>query len=180
MAEADSESQQALEYITHPSLIADFADDILVALIQHGRDYSLGLSYYHTVQPILKTSKALELVFEALANTSIIEALLFSRTYPDSAREVLFQRLIRTSLDEKKPADSTEELAFLPLEPIEETWFTEYLIHGEGKSLRKARDTVLIRRIANNQFVEVGQHKSTGGWAPILEGIRAGTEGHGE
>lgn len=169
-----------MEYVTHPSLIADFADDILVALIRHGKDYTLGLSYYHTVQPILKTSKALELVFEAMANTSIMEALLFSRSYPDSAREILFYRLIKICLDEKKPADSTEELAFLPLEPTEETWFAEYLMHGEGKSLRKARDTLLIRRIANNQFADVSQHKSTGSWAPILEGIRAGTEGHGQ
>lgn len=170
--------QKALEYVTHPSLIPDFADDILIALIRHGKDYSLGLAYYNTVQPILKTSRALELLFEALASTSLTEALLFSRTYPESTRETLFRRLVKISLDEKKAPDSTEELAFLPLEPCEEAWFDEFLTTGEGRSLRKAKDTLLIRKIANSRFTDAGKHKSTGYWAPVLEGIRNGMEGH--
>lgn len=115
-----------------------------------------------------------------MAKVNITEALLFSRSYPDSAREILFRQLIKISLGEKKDGNTVEELAFLPLEPNEETWFEEFLTNGEGKSMKKAKDTLLVHKIANNRFQDAGRHKSSGQWAPILEGIRAGTDGYGE
>lgn len=171
-----------MEYIAHPSLIPDFADDILSALVRHGSD-SLALSYYYTVQPILNTSAALELLFDAMARTSVTEALLYSRTQPEYTREVLFRRMIFVALGDKQsedPAAGARDLAFLPLESDEEAWFEEYLTNGDGKSLKKAKDTLLIRKIAGDRFTEAGQLRGAGQWAPILEGIKAGTEGHSE
>lgn len=177
--------KQALEYVAHPSLIPDFADDIITVLVRRAEnnDYTLALSYFHAVQPILKTSAALELLFDAMASTNVTEALLYSRTHPLHTRELLFQRLITSVLDgarSEEYATRASELAFLPLESAEEEWFEEYLTNGDGKSYKRAKDTLLIRRIACNRFSEVSTLRHGGQWANVLEGIKGGIQGHAE
>ncbi|KAK2590569.1 hypothetical protein QQS21_011751 [Conoideocrella luteorostrata] len=176
------EYPRALEYVAHPSLDPDFADDIVIALVKQASndDFSLALSYYYSVQPIFKSSVALEMLFDAMARTNVTEALLYSRTYPQHAREQLFRRWVSTVLDTRSGEDlssRTSELAFTPLDSLEEAWFEEYLTVGEGRNLRKAKDTLLIRKIACDRFDEVGRYRAGGQWASILEGIKAGTEG---
>lgn len=127
--------------------------------------------------PILSTSTALELLFDAMARTNTTEALLFSRTQPDYIREVLFGRLISVALGDKQADSRAELLAFLPFEGEEEAWFEEHLLHGEGRNLRRAKDTLLIRKIAGDKFSEIAHIKGAGQWGPILEGIKAGTDG---
>lgn len=177
--------QRALEYVAHPSLSPDFADDIIITLVRHARDndYSLALSYFYAVQPILKTSLALELLFDAMARTSVTEALLFSRTHPQHTREQLFRRWISSILDSGRGQESSSrisELAFMPLDSAEEAWFEEYLSTGEGRNLKRAKDTLLIRKIACDRFAEVGKYRASGQWAAVLEGIKNGIEGHAD
>ncbi|CAG9996156.1 unnamed protein product [Clonostachys byssicola] len=170
---------KALEYVAHPSLTPDFSDEILTALIRHGDDIKLALAYYHTVRPILKSSAALELLFDALAQTSVTEALLFTRTFSDYTREALFRRLVKVALDgESVPGAS--EIALLPFEPEEETWFEEYLRSSEGRNLRKAEDTLLVRKITGDHITVARKYTGSGQWGPILAGIRSGTEGQDE
>lgn len=148
------------------------------ALVSQGHD-NLALSYYYTVQPILSTSSALELLFDAMVRTDVSEALLFSRTQPDYTREILFHRLIAVVLGENhgESNDGASELAFLPFEADEEAWFEEYLTNGDGKGLKKAKDTLLVRKIAGDRFGEISHMRGGGQWGPILAGIKAGTEG---
>ncbi|KPM40282.1 hypothetical protein AK830_g6259 [Neonectria ditissima] len=176
---------QALEYIAHPSLIPDFADDIITVLVRRaqGNDYSLALSYFHTVQPILQTSAALELLFDAMARTSILEALFYSRTHPTHTRKLLFRQLVSSVLDGGNGAEFSErasELAFLPLDSAEEEWFEEYLTVGNGKNHKKAKDTLLIRKIACDRFSDVANIKQGGHWSGVLDGIKGGIGGHAE
>ncbi|OAA45436.1 hypothetical protein NOR_03225 [Metarhizium rileyi] len=176
---------RALEYVAHPSLNPDFADDIVIALIKQAsdQDFSLALSYFYSVQPILKSPVALELLFDAMARTSVTEALLYSRTHAQHTREQLFRRWISCVLDTGRGQDlssRTSELAFMPFDALEEAWFEDYLTAGEGKMLKKAKDTLLIRKIACRQFSEVAKVRPSGQWAGILEGIKAGTEGQAE
>lgn len=176
--------QRALEYISHPSLIPDFADDIITVLVRSAEDhdYSIALSYFYAVQPILKTSAALELLFNAMAHTNISEALFYSRTYPPHTREMLFSQLIAAVLDGSSEdfSDRATELAFLPFDKSEEAWFEEYLLHGNGKNHKKAKDTLVIRKIACDQFAEVSKIRNGGQWSGILEGIKGGISGHAE
>lgn len=177
--------QTALEYIAHPSLIPDFADDIIVALVRHAGngDPSLAISYYHTVQPSLKSSVALGLLFGAIARTNATEALFFSRAYPEHTRQLLFQQFIRImvgSAETSDPAVGAADLAFLPFDSTEEEWFQNFLTTGEGKSLRKGKETLLARNVARDQLYGVGRQKVTGQWAPIVKGIRTGLEGLAE
>jgi len=170
------EFEDALEYIAYPSLIPDFADDIITALVRNGEE-QLALSYYYTVQPILSTSTALELLFEAMARNDATEALFFSRTQPEYIRETLFQRLVSLALGDNQNA-GVEDAAFLPFTAEEEAWFEEFLLHGDGKSIKKSKDTLLVRKIADNRFDEIKEMRgNSGSWGPILEGIRQGTDG---
>ncbi|PNP60321.1 hypothetical protein THARTR1_00345 [Trichoderma harzianum] len=171
------EFSTALEYVAHPSLVSDFADDIIIALVQNASDgdYDLALSYFHTVQPVLKTSKALELIFGAMAQTNVTEALLYSRTHPDHTREQLFRQLIAETLGNKSEQEG--ELAFLPFDSIEEAWFEEYLSTGDGRNLKKAKDTILVRKIASDRFGEIRTQRTSSQWGPVLEGIKSGIEG---
>jgi len=170
---------KALENIAHPSLIPDFADEIITALVTLKHD-DLALAYYYSVQPILKTLSALELLFGAMARTNVTEALFFTRTQSDHTREVLFRRLVSVALDHKQSDSAVaSELAFLPFESEEEAWFEDHL-HGDGKNLKRAKDTLLIRKIAGDRFNEVSRLRSGGQWGPVLEGIKAGTEGQDE
>lgn len=63
--------QTATEYLTHPSLLPTFPEEILNVLLKHagetgsgrGKDEALALAYYHTVQPPLKSEEVRERFF---------------------------------------------------------------------------------------------------------------------
>ncbi|XXH02110.1 hypothetical protein Hte_008477 [Hypoxylon texense] len=169
----------ALQYLTHPSLQPDFVDDIVSVLVRHAPegDYSLPLAYYQTVQPLVQSPSTLELLFRALARSSIVDAFQFSRSHADFMRRQLFQRLVLTALEPAGGDESAERalaLISLPFDTNEERWFKECLEGGEGKRLAVAKDALLMRKIATNQAT-LGSE--TGTWAVVLEGFKAGSGG---
>ncbi|KAI1810384.1 nuclear pore complex assembly-domain-containing protein [Poronia punctata] len=169
----------ALEHLTHPSLISDFADDIITVLVRHAKDgdYTLPLAYYHTVQPSIKSSHALQLLFDAVARSSVIDAFDFSRAHAEQMRRQLFQRLVSVVLEGRPDEETAEralELTSLPFDAEEEQWFKEYLESGEGKKLGAARDTLLMRRIATGHAAPAGEK---GTWAILMEGVKTGNGG---
>ncbi|KAI1117896.1 nuclear pore complex assembly-domain-containing protein [Nemania sp. NC0429] len=172
----------ALEHLTHPSLISDFADDIITVLARHSKDgdYTLPLAYYYTVQPSIRSSSALQSLFDAIARSNVVEAFSFSRSHAEYMRRQLFQRLIFVVLD-AKPSDETAERAFelasLPLNTDEEQWFKEYLESGEGKRLKAAKDTLVMRRIATGHGAVTGEK---GAWATYLEAVKTGSGGRAQ
>lgn len=177
--------QTAVEYLSQPSLGPDFSDDIITALVRHAPegDYSLPLAYFNSVRPVIKTSLALELLFDVMAKTNVTEALLYSRTYPENARELLFRRMVGAVLQADQGENITSqssELVFLPLDATEDGWLEEYLTAGEGRTLKRAKDMLLVRRIACDKFDELGRYKASGQWAAVLEGIKNGIEGRAE
>ncbi|KAG0647174.1 elys transcription factor [Hyphodiscus hymeniophilus] len=153
------EFEIALQYLTHPSLIPTFSDDILEALVRQSKnnDLTLALAYYHTVQPALTSSQALECLFSAIARTSVTEAFYFCRGQQEYAQLHMFQMLISLVLNSPPHSnivDRSVELVNLPFTVEEDKWFEEYLTNGEGRKLRKAPDTLLIRKIATGRFTE--------------------------
>ncbi|KAM3444291.1 hypothetical protein MY4824_000180 [Beauveria thailandica] len=173
----------ALEYVSHPSLGPDFSDDVIIALVQHAPegDYTLPLAYFTSVQPVLKSSVAVKLIFDAMSRTNITEALLYSRTFPDHAREQLFQKLITSVVDASKDDEITmqaSELVFLPFDATEDAWFEDFLSNGQGRTVKRAKDMLLGRRIACDRFEELTKYKANNEWAAVLEGIKSGVEGH--
>ncbi|KAI0887052.1 nuclear pore complex assembly-domain-containing protein [Annulohypoxylon maeteangense] len=169
----------ALQYLTHPSLQPDFVDDIITVLVRHAKndDYSLPLAYYHTVQPMIQSSPALELLFDSLARSSVTDAFQFSRSHADFMRRQLFQRLILSVLESANSDGAAEkalDLTSLPFDAQEEKWFKECLDSSEGKRLAVAKDTLLMRRIATGQ---TGYGGEPGTWAVVLEGVKTGSGG---
>ncbi|KAH8661468.1 nuclear pore complex assembly-domain-containing protein [Tricladium varicosporioides] len=150
----------AVQYLTNPTLIPTFPDEILEILVRHAspqNDLTLPLSYYHTVLPSLSTQSSVEHLHSALCRTSVTEAFYFSRSQPEPTRLHMFEMLISLVLHNSPVdtiADRSVELVNLPFTEEEERWFEEYLLNGEGRGLKKARDTVMIRRIGTGRFEE--------------------------
>ncbi|KAI1870306.1 uncharacterized protein JN550_005234 [Neoarthrinium moseri] len=171
----------AVEDLAHPTLLPEFADDIITVLVRHASkdgDYTLPLAYWHTVQPVLKSPAAVELLFEALSQSNVSEALRFSRTKPDGIREQLFRRLVIGVLEgtgNDHGADRAEELASLPFDESEEQWFQDCLGSGEGKRVKAARDTLLMRRIAMGEPVPTAGDQGT--WGVVMEAFKVGSGG---
>jgi len=150
------EFEVALQYLTHPSLIPTFADEILETLVRFA-DASVALAYYHTVQPALTSTRSIESLFSAIAKTSVTEAFYFSRAQPEYAHQQMFLMLISLVLNNSPSqtiAARSVELISLPFTAEEEAWFEEHLLHGEGRAIRKAKDTVMMRRVGTSKFTE--------------------------
>ncbi|KKY39839.1 hypothetical protein UCDDA912_g00154 [Diaporthe ampelina] len=172
----------ALQDLAHPSLTPEFADDIITAFVKNAEDsdYSLALAYYHAVQPVLRRPESLSLLFGALARTSLTEAFYFSRAHPEQTRQLLFEQLIASVLDGSghDVATRASELVSLPLDSAEELWFEEYLTSGGGRKLRKAKDTVLMRRVVTGRHTDsVGDRNLGGQWNVVLGGFKSGMGG---
>ncbi|KAI0999225.1 hypothetical protein K3495_g8970 [Podosphaera aphanis] len=149
------EFKLALQFLTDPSLIPSFPDEIMEALVRATNNPSLPLAYYHTVQPGLITRQGIESLFTAIAGRSVSEAFYFSRAQNEYTQRLCFEKLI--SLVLRNPynhniANRSVELINLPLTPQEETWFEQYLLQGEGKTLKGALDTLMMRRLGTGNF----------------------------
>jgi hypothetical protein len=140
-------------------VVPTFQDEIVDILVRQSKDndMSLVLAYYHTSQPTLTSSTALESLFSAIARTSITEAFYFSRGQPENARRHMFEMLIALVLNNSSKdtiADHGVELVNLPLTREEEVWFNEYLLHGEGRVINRAKDTLMMRNIGTGNFTQ--------------------------
>lgn len=147
-------------------------------------DMRLPLAYYHTVQPVLVNSRALDLLFLAIARTSVTEAFFFLRGQSEVDQNRLFESLLGLIIHEplgERTAARGVELANLPFTKEEETLFEQYLTTGGGHRVARARDLVMLRRIGTGKFnealdVDCGRSKAFGGlnWEALQEGIREG------
>lgn len=184
----------ALEYLAHPSLLPEFADNIMVALVRHAEhgDYSLALAYYAAVQPVLKTPEAIELLFEALSRTDVSEAFYYTRTRGGPARQQLFEHLVASVIKEPSSgngvnsasgggmdiSDRAAELIALPLDAQEEMWLRTFLMSGDGRKLKRAKDTIIMRKIVSGDVDLVEGTKSLSGpWGVVLQGLRRSAGG---
>jgi hypothetical protein len=178
--------QPALQNLTHPSLIPTFQEEILETLVKNAEqdDMRLALAYYHTVQPALVNTHALDLLFSAIAKTSVTEAFFFLRGQSEDDQHRMLESLLRLVLHEplgEKAAARGIELVNLPFTKEEEKFFEEYLTHGGGNRVTRARDFVMMRRIGTGRFnealaVDCARSKAVGGlnWEALQEGLREG------
>lgn len=143
--------KKALEYLTEPSLIPTFPEEILYTLCRHAHDGTLPVAYYQSVSPVITSGKTLETYFLTLCRVSVTEAFYFSRTQGDLNHRVLFEKLIDFVHARSQGAIKATrgvELISLPFNKEEESWFTEFLEDGKRKKLAGANDTLIMRAIA--------------------------------
>lgn len=153
-----TQSQRAIEYLTEPSIIPTFPDEILYVLTlpqlpKH--DDNLAMAYYLTVTPPLASEKVQKAFFEILCRSSITEAFYFTRKRDESLRRAYLEQLIefvlKTSPGQMR-SQRAMELISLPLDNTEEEWFEEALLRGCAKTLHGAKDTAMMRRFATGKL----------------------------
>jgi len=92
----------------------------------------------------------------------------------------LFQKLVASVLDcpaGDETAERAVELISLALDESEEKWFEEYLV-GDGSRFKKAKDALLMRRVATGRYSEaIGERGLGNRWGPIVQGIKQGLGG---
>ncbi|KAH1730909.1 hypothetical protein KXX25_006780 [Aspergillus fumigatus] len=152
------ELRRAIEYLTEPSIIPTFPDEILYVLTlpqlpKH--DDNLAMAYYLTVTPPLASKKVQKAFFEILCRSSITEAFYFTRKRDESLRRAYLEQLIefvlKTSPGQMR-SQRAMELISLPLDNTEEEWFEEALLRGCAKTLHGAKDTAMMRRFATGKL----------------------------
>lgn len=164
-----------------------FEDDILETLVRFSdaTDLSLPLAYYHTVQPTLKTAKAVDSLFAAMAAASVTQAFYFARGQSEHVHKQLFESLITEVLGDPEVStrlgDRSVELVNQQFSADEEQWFEEYLLNGEGRNLGLAPDTLMMRKIATGNFDEALKVDGTCNqtleglsWDGIVDGLEDG------
>jgi hypothetical protein len=177
--------QDAIECLTHPSLIPTYCEDILEILVRNSKDdHNLALAYYYTLQPALTNKSAIECLFQAMARSSVTEAFYFSRAQAPNTHRHTFELLISLVIHNSPAetiADRSVQLVNLPMSMEEEEWFEDYLLHGDGTRLKKAKDTVLFRRMATGKFTESlavkpSNPRSVSGldWGSLARGVESG------
>ncbi|KAH8703240.1 nuclear pore complex assembly-domain-containing protein [Talaromyces proteolyticus] len=155
------EFRRALEYLTEPSLIPTFPDEILSVLTQQNlpkHDDSLAIAYYLTVSPPLASEKVQQSYFETLCRANITESFYFARKYDHDRRRQFLEQLV--VFVHKTPAGQLRgsramELINLPFDELEESWFEECLLNGRAAALSGAKDTVLMRRLASGKMQDL-------------------------
>jgi hypothetical protein len=130
----------------------------LEVLVRHSnQDLTLPLAYYHTVQPTLTSRSAIECLFSAIARTSVTEAFYFCRGQPEYSQRHMFHMLIALVLNNSSAetvADRSVELVNLPFTAEEDSWFEDYLLRGDGRALKKGKDTLMMRKIGTGNFTQ--------------------------
>ncbi|KAL9104347.1 MAG: hypothetical protein Q9163_000693 [Psora crenata] len=148
--------ERALDYLTEPSLIPTFPEEILNTLCraslasENSSDKAalLPIAYYQAVSPPIRSSSTLERYCDVLCKFSVTEALVFSRSQGAYNHQVLFERLLYCALSKWRTHQHAIELVGLPLDEEEEAWLIEYLGNGKGSKLPTAEDTLIMREIA--------------------------------
>lgn len=162
--------QRAVEYLTEPSIIPTFPDEILYVLTlprlpKH--DDSLVMAYYLTVSPPLASEKVQRAFFKTLCRSSITEAFYFTRKNDDTLRRSYLTQLIEfvhTTDAGQLRSSRALELIGLPFDDQEEEWFEDALLHGSAKGLHGSKDTVMMRRLASGKLSGLAQElESLGG-----------------
>lgn len=159
-------SKKALEYLTEPTLIPTYPEEILYTLCRHApeNDSSFPLAYYYTVSPSIQSGKVLEAFFLVLCRSSVMEGFSFSRIHDTETRHMLFEKLINFVLADSSDlnrASRANDFISLPLHDIEETWLNEYLKEGKGRTLLGASDTIIMRELLKGSTNSLLDHDKT-------------------
>jgi hypothetical protein len=158
-----------MQYLTEPSLLPTFPDEILSVLIRHARptDKFYAAAYYNCVQPPLATPKILNEYFSFLCASNLQSAFFFARARDTQTHKSLFSSLITSTLSDSTSGDVRSarslQLINLPFSVEEEDWFEDCLLNGEGRNCHGAMDTVVVRRLVRGEGVDDLEGGRTGG-----------------
>ncbi|KAF2176344.1 hypothetical protein K469DRAFT_678690 [Zopfia rhizophila CBS 207.26] len=185
--------ETAVGYLTHPTIIPTFPDEIILALLKHkprditDDDHILPMAYYNSAKPPLDNEEAKKEFVKYMANRNVTETFYWIRARQEYERRHLFEILVEETLDrytsdklEERSARATE-LVGLPFDEEEERWFEEFLTEGKCRNINGARDTIMVRRIATGRLKDAANDGKLRGkkwdrvnWDILKDGIKSG------
>ncbi|KAF2870964.1 nuclear pore complex assembly-domain-containing protein [Massariosphaeria phaeospora] len=195
--------ETAVGSLTHPSIIPTFSDEIMDALLSRKHDEAPGedtssddilpLAYYNCTKPPLEHENNVKHKFVLyMARRNVTETFYWIRERPEFERKELLELLVKETLggdtlsfdkDKSKYTreDKATELVSLPFDEQEEEWIEAFLVGGAGRHLKRAADTVLMRRIATGRLQDVARDVKTKGerhdginWESLKAGVKRG------
>ncbi|KAF2827387.1 hypothetical protein CC86DRAFT_455059 [Ophiobolus disseminans] len=198
------EFRNAVENLTHPSIIPTFPDEILLTLLKTGDrlgiagmqknpdDDILALAYFNCVKPPLDDQKTRIEFAKYMSTRNVTETYYWIRTRPQYEHKPLLEILIEQTLERSTWSGSVENVAYtredkalelvsLPLSEEEEEFFEKFLTEGKGRTFIGATDTLLMRRVAMGRLADVANEASTRGrkydglnWEILKDGVKRG------
>jgi hypothetical protein len=185
--------ETAVGYLTHPSIIPTFPDEILNVLLEHVDGYekamakNLPMAYYLSAKPPLADEQVRDEFVRYMTRRDVTETYFWIRARPDFERKHLFEIFLDHCLDShhgpegNKRQSMAQELIGLPFDDEEEVWMEEFLIDGTGRNLPGARDTVMVRRILTGRVKEAvndggvkGRKYDQVNWDMLKDGLKRG------
>jgi hypothetical protein len=191
--------EEAVNSLTHPSIIPTFPDEIMLVLLHHAASTPdpnspqqdiLPLAYYNCANPPLAGSEVKTEFVKYMADRNVTETLHWIRSRPEYDRKQLLEVLVEETLDRRgftpdnkfyTREDKAMEFVSLPLTDDEEKTVELFLTEGKGRTLRGAWDTVEMRRIATGRLGEAANDTSAKGkkhdqldWEVLRNGIKSG------
>ena len=162
--------ERSLDYLTEPSLIPTFPEEILNVLCRASLTHKksndtvalLPVAYYQAVSPPIASSKIMEDYCQILCRFSVTEAFFFSRAQGNHNHRVLFEKLVHCVLSKSVGDERGQcalELVVLPLNDAEQGWFDDYLRYGKGSRMSGAEDTLTMRDIANGRIDRLSAYR---------------------
>ncbi|KAF2200951.1 hypothetical protein GQ43DRAFT_441034 [Delitschia confertaspora ATCC 74209] len=188
--------ETAVGFLTHPSIIPTFPDEIMSALLEFmekGKmegemmEDGLPMAYYSATRPPLVREGVREAFVRYMTRRSVTETFYWIRARPDYEQRQLFEVMVLQTLERngvtglEERADMVQELVGLPFNDDEEQWFEDFLVEGLGRNCPGARDTVMVRRITTGRLREAVHDSGLRGkklidldWDVLKDGLRRG------
>jgi len=198
------ELRNAVENLTHPSIIPTFPDEILYTLLrgrdgigglnmqENADDDILALAYYNCVKPPLEDQRTRNEFAKYMAARNVTETYYWIRSRPEYEHKPLLEILIEQTLERSAWSSGVEEEAYtredralefvsLPFSEEEEQFVEKFLTEGKGRNYQGANDTLLMRRIAMGRLADVASEAGTRGrkhdglnWEMLKDGVKRG------
>ncbi|KAJ3516020.1 hypothetical protein NLJ89_g1394 [Agrocybe chaxingu] len=151
---------RAVAILSDARLNRDYASKIIRAITTSPDSSSLVRRYIQTAKPLLVEPFDIECYAVALADSSILEAWQFSRTFDDTdgMRTRLFQKLLEWSVTPKPRSLALSQLLALPLSTFEEDILNDFVQKPPSglsfSSVAILQDLICVRLIQGSRYAE--------------------------
>ncbi|KAI0322839.1 nuclear pore complex assembly-domain-containing protein [Amylostereum chailletii] len=151
---------KAVSLLSDVRLNRDYSSKILQALSLADNSTSLILQYVRTAKPQLNEPKDIDLYILALAESSLMEAWQFQRTFPDDSdtRSRLLRTILEWCLSPKPRSKHLAELIAFPFSSYEQAFVHSFALDPPSTlapaSIPIVQDLVCVRLIQAGQFAK--------------------------
>ncbi|KAH9941763.1 nuclear pore complex assembly-domain-containing protein [Epithele typhae] len=151
---------RAVSILSDARINRDYTSKVFEALSLSQDPHNLIRSYVRTAKPVLDLPSDMDAYTIALAESSLMEAWTYQRTFPeiDENRERLINKILDWCLTPKPRLTSLTHLLAFPFSPYEQTRVHAYALdppeHIPAASIPVIQDLVCVRLVQSGQHAE--------------------------